>query len=343
MTLTASAATFADRVTRRFGYRVFPEWALYRSQIQEIESLEKTESPSAAPIYGVDYLRRDNPRLIELRKLYAALDDALKTPLVWKEKSAEGDIASFRGHNMWVYQRGAPEFSERAHLLASYYILANDRLGLMRKFTEDGVFGAVTFEAAGRRVSRDMLDSILEIDFLDRHLHISSRPDTSLLDIGAGYGRLAHRMLTAFPALRSYLCTDAIPESSFVCEFYLRFRGFENRFKLVLPTEIDQALESAKVDVAINISSFSECTLAAVRWWLNRLAAHKVRYFMIVPNSGNHRGQLLRNNVGDDMLSLIEQSGYRLIAREPKYADPAVQNMALAPTCYWLFEHAVQV
>jgi hypothetical protein len=60
---------------------------------------------------------------------------------------------------------------------------------------------------------------------------------------------------------------------------------------------------------------------------------------MIVPNGGNHGGQLLRNNEGKDMLPLIEGSGYRLVVREPKYAEPAVQRLALSPTWYWLFEY----
>jgi hypothetical protein len=59
---------------------------------------------------------------------------------------------------------------------------------------------------------------------------------------------------------------------------------------------------------------------------------------MIVPNAGNHMGQLLRNNVGQDMLPLVEQRGYRLIAHESKYLDHEVQKFALNPTCHWLFE-----
>jgi hypothetical protein len=48
----------------------------------------------------------------------------------------------------------------------------------------------------------------------------------------------------------------------------------------------------------------------------------------------------LRNNAGQDMQPLIEQSGYRLVAMEPKYADPEVQKFALNPTWFWLFERS---
>lgn len=165
---------------------------------------------------------------------------------------------------MWVYQVGDGHLHERAYLLTTYYLLANDRLGLMQKFTEDGAFGAISFEMAGQRVSRDMLDSILEIDFLDRHLHIATRDDISILDIGAGYGRLAHRVMSAFPSLPKYWLTDVVAESSFVCEYYMKFRGLEGRCNLAPSTEIDHILQSKKIELAINTHSFSECRFQ--RW-----------------------------------------------------------------------------
>jgi hypothetical protein len=201
MSLSTSVATQADRVARRLGYRVFPDWALNPAQLNEIDGRIEAHAQAAVPEEAAGYLQRGNPRLLEFRQMYAGLDEELKTPLVWTEKfTAVPDLTSFRGDNMWVHQRGHQHLTERAYLLAVYYILANDRLGLMEKLTEDGAFGAVTFNIAGHRVSRDMMDSILEINFLDRHLQLASRNDLSILDIGAGYGRLAHRMMEAFIA-----------------------------------------------------------------------------------------------------------------------------------------------
>jgi hypothetical protein len=341
MTIATSAFRQMDRIARRFGHRVFPEWTLHPSQIQEIDSSDNAQPSTAIPAEAVNYLRADNPRLLELRQLYAGLDAKVKTPLVWTEEfAAKPDLTRFRGDNMWINQVDDQHLHERAYLLATYYVLANDHLGLMQKLTEDGAFGAITFEMAGRRVSRDLLDSVLEINFLDRHLQIASRSDISILDIGAGYGRLAYRMLSAFPSMSNYRCADVIAESSFVCEYYLGFRGLKDRFELVPATSIDQTLRSAKIDLAVNIHSFSECTLDAVEWWVDRLARNGVKHLLIVPNAGNHGGQLLRNNIGQDMLPVVEKNGYRLLIRESKYADPKVQKFALNRTYYWLFERA---
>jgi hypothetical protein len=341
MKLTSLVRKLTDRIARRFGYRLIPQSVLDLYRIDSEVSFEPKRLEMGPVADAAAYLRRDNPRLLELRTLYAGLDPALKTPLLWTEEFvSQTDILNFRGHSAWVWQRGNPSLNELAYLVAAYYALAYDRLGLMGKFSEDGAFGAIAYDIAGRWVSRDLLDSILEIDFLDRHLKIATRPPHSILDIGAGYGRLAHRMLTAIPSLGSYLCADAIPESSFVCEYYLRFRGLEGRFKVVPATEIDATLEQSPPGLAMNIHSLSECSLNAAQWWLGRLAAHEVKHFMIVPNACGHDGEFLRNIEDEDMQPLIEQSGYRLVAKEPKYSDPRVQRFALNPTWFWLFERS---
>ena len=120
--------------------------------------------------------------------MYMDLDEKLKTPLVWSEKfTAEPDLSNFRGDNMWVHQSGRQHLAEPNYVLTAYYIVANDRLGLLERLVEDGAFGAMTFKMAGHRVSRDLMDSILEINFLDRHLQPGTLENLSILDIGAGY------------------------------------------------------------------------------------------------------------------------------------------------------------
>jgi hypothetical protein len=341
MVLTSLLRRLVDRAAKSFGYRLVPQSVLDTYQIDGGAGLAPANAKAGPTAESASYLRRDNPRLLELRALFAGLDPALKAPLVWSEEYAsQTDLTNFRGHSAWVWQQGNPSLHARAYLLAAYYVLAHDRLGLMQKLTEDGAFGAIAYDIAGRQISRDLLDSIIEIDFLDRHLNIVSSPPPSVLDIGAGYGRLAHRMLTAIPSLKNYLCADAIPESSFVCEYYLRFRGLEGKFTMVPATEIDTALQRTHADLALNIHSFSECSLRAVEWWMGRLAAHAVKHFMIVPNACGHDGRSLRNNAGQDMLPIIEQSGYRLVVNEPKYSDPEVQKIALNPTWFWLFRRS---
>ena len=65
---------------------------------------------------------------------------------------------------------------------------------------------------------------------------------------------------------------------------------------------------------------------------------HAVRYFMVVPNAKNHAGDRLHTNDGQDFGGLFARYGYRLIAQEPKYRDPIVQQYGINPTYHFLFE-----
>jgi hypothetical protein len=55
---------------------------------------------------------------------------------------------------------------------------------------------------------------------------------------------------------------------------------------------------------------------------------------MIVPNTGDR----LLTHEGFDFSGVIERQGYRLLAKEPKYRDPVVQQYGLNPSYYFLFE-----
>lgn len=295
--------------------------------------------PVTLPQGAEDYLRFDNPRLLNLEVRYAAMDSRVTTPDMWTRGHVNAyDLKYFRGDNAYVWQlRGGG--TESSYALSAYYMEAMDRLGVFDRLKEDGSFGVHTFEVNGRIVSRDLLDSVAEIYFLERNLGISQRPAMRILDIGAGYGRLAWRMANAFDGMGTYLCADAVPVSSFICEYHLGFRGLGDTARMLPLDEVEATLSATPVDLAINIHSFSECTLAAINWWLELLCKLKVRYLMIVPNpQRQHGGSKLTTNLGEDFMPLIERCGFVLRVREPKYLDAAVQSNGVHPTFHYLFE-----
>jgi SAM-dependent methyltransferase len=137
-------------------------------------------------------------------------------------------------------------------MLTTYYVKTIDTLSLLNILHEDALFGAHVFDFNGKFiVSRDLLDSIVEIYFLERTLGIS-KTSYNFLDIGAGYGRFAYRIVSSFPQGR-VLCVDSVAESTFLCEYYLRFRGVEKRAETVPLDEIKCMLASNHVDVATYI------------------------------------------------------------------------------------------
>ena len=297
----------------------------------------RTFDPETLPEGAAAYLRPDNPRLVELRARYAKADRLVTTPLVWTDdRLSPADLRWFRGDNNFVWQRRGPNRNELNYALVYYQLKATGDDGLIDLLGEDGRFGATQFRIDGRQVSRDLLDSVREIQFLRRHTMIGEGRGT-VLDIGAGYGRLAWRLEQASGEDVRVFATDAFAPATFIAEYYLRHRGAQRACAVPLD-EIDALLAATRIDVAVNVHSFSECTPDAVAWWVERLARHRVRHLMIVPNGGTTEGERCQVGNGVDMEAALERFGYRIAHREPRYADPIVQKYGIDPVWLHLFE-----
>ena len=319
-------------ILRRHGFEIVSSQLLYEWQKNPINGPSYKQSP--LPNGASSYLVQSNPRLREFQDSYLTFNSEVTTPFRWKDsRVGPDDMLYFRGDNAYVWQLRGKNMNELGYALTTYYIKSIDRLGLLNSLDEDGLFGNYSFLIDDKLVSRDLLDSINEIYFLERHLNISSSNNLSVLDIGAGYGRLAHRMLKALPNISQYFCTDAYATSSFICEYYLRYRNLESKAKVIPLHEIENTLRNKRVDIAVNIHSFSECRVSAIEWWLSIIAKYKVKNLMVVPNPLE-----LRTSDGIDFGNIIEKHGYRMIAKDPKYTDPIVQKYAINPSNYYLFE-----
>jgi hypothetical protein len=327
-------------VLNRYDYEVLPRTGLYEWQ-RRSNARPPRSGPGQAqlPDGAKDYLRWDNARLVQLQQAYSRFDQAVTRPLVWTDDLVRrDDLTAFRGDNAYVWQRRGQNMNPLGYILTTYYVKSLDNLHLLERLAEDEFFGVATFLVADKVVSRDLLDSIIELSFLEKHLGVSKRENLSILDVGAGYGRLAHRAVAALPNVRSYFCTDAVPVSTFLSEYYLRFRRVDERAQVVPLHEIESALANHAVDLAINIHSFSECTLSAIEWWFRLLAQSGIKHVMIAPNPLDHGGELLLTNHHEDFSHIAERHGYRLIAKEPKYRDACVQDFGIMPTYYHLLE-----
>jgi putative sugar O-methyltransferase len=286
---------------------------------------------------AAEYLIQGNPRLKELKDRYQHHPAARHS--LWSNSylSRELRLQEFRGDNAYVYQKRFA--SDAAYALTTQYTLQHDGLGLLERLSDDELFGncLVSFDDK-LFVSRDLLDSVLEINFLNRELNLADKPKLTVLDIGAGYGRLAHRLVESLPNLDRVLCTDAVAESTFVSEFYLNFRQVNHKAQVVPLDSIESALTSSKVDLVTNIHSFGECTFDSITWWLDLITSNRIPYLFIVAN-GEELGSREANGNNIEYLSAVRERGYCLKARQPKYADaPSVQKHGLYPTSYYLFE-----
>ena len=334
-----------QRALRNRGYNLHRMTERERERWAERE--EQFATRSLGTVFGADL-----ERLTDLRQRYATVSLPVAVHSIWKPGSHSDDhtdvgaggvdLRHFRAHSSYVWNYGADalEATELRFYIFACYVQAHDPLGLLKALAEDGAFGCSTFEHPGiGLVSRDLLDSVLEINFLDRHLGVTGQSDLRVLDIGAGYGRMAHRFLTACPQITTYTCVDAIAESTFLCEHYLSKRGLADRSEVIPLDELDATLQAPReYDLALNIHSFSECAYAAVAWWLRRLADLGVKRLMIVPNEATEFLATETDGSRRDYAPLLAELGYEVKAQEPVFDDPQVRMLMNVHDNMFLFE-----
>jgi hypothetical protein len=338
MRFRAFARVLAQKFLQRYDHGIVPNALLYDWQKPTTRATRKT---SLVPAAATDsYLTYDNPRLRELEEAYVHVEGSVGTPPVWTADHVRAiDLQCFRTDDVYLWQRRGREMNELSFAVTYYYLKTMDRLRLFDRLSEDQAFSENLFAVVeGRLVSRDLLDSVAELNFLERHLTISQRTGLVVLDIGAGYGRLAYRSMAALPSIERYLCTDAVPVSTFLCEYYLRYRGVDARAQVIPLQEIRSALQRYPVDLAINIHSFSECSMEAIAWWMALLREQSVPRLMVVPNFVGADGVTMLTFDGKDFSRVLADYGYRLAARDPKYLDPLVQKYGPYPAFHFLFE-----
>jgi len=291
------------------------------------------------PAGAEEYLRADNPELVELEKAYADLDIPAAAHTQWQSGFLKKNLsmAWFRGDNAYVWQfRQLGQAARLRMYLAMLDIAARDDLGLFDTLAEDGLFGAWTFEFGDRpSVSRDLLDSINEINYLDDHMGLSGIENLRVLDIGAGYGRLAHRMSSALPNLAAYDCIDGVATSTFLCGYYTKFRECPESVRVVRLDEHQKLADS--YDVAVNVHSWSECSLDAIRWWLDRVAERDIPWLLIVPNTPD---ELRSTELDGSMLPFrqdVLDRGYELVDVRPIHDSAELEPLIDLHDRFYLF------
>jgi SAM-dependent methyltransferase len=291
-----------------------------------------TDTPASSP------LPQDLARLEELRSRYRSADPAVTSHTYWSSSRVAArtfvDTQGFRAESMYVWQyvdhvaSVKVQRAEYQYFVYLQYLEAHGGLELLAHTAEDGAFGAPMFRFPGRPpVSRDVLDSVNEILYLDRQLGIRQRAGLRVLDIGAGYGRLAHRMTELVPGLVDYACIDAIPESTYVCERYLDVRGLRPTCRVVELPDAQKEIQPDRFDLAVNIHSFSEMSAAAIEYWIDLLAAAEVPALLVVPNAPTAIRSYEADGSRRDVLPVLAAAGFELDHVEPIITDPAAREL----------------
>ena len=140
----------------------------------------------------------------------------------------------------------------------------------------------------GRQITQDLANSLLEFHSIISH--VKEKSIHTVLELGAGYGRLGHVFLTHLPHVK-YIIAD-IPPALCVAQSYLErvfsgkkvfpFRPFEcyedirEEFEtasicFLLPHQLE-LLPEKSIDLGVNISSLHEMTLESNHYYFSQFS-----------------------------------------------------------------------
>lgn len=286
------------------------------------------------------YISRDDPDFILLKQRYKNF--GVFDHSGWKNFAQGIDFNNFRGESFYMaqFEYGMTTFR---YFNTLEFMLQHGYHDMMHKLGEDNAFGCLTIPTTIEDIpfiSRDLLDSTTEIDFLVQSLGLDAKTKIKAVDIGAGYGRLIYRMSQLFPESQ-VAGVDAIPESTYLCDKYLEYRGVDkNPFRAIPLYKMDVMND---FDLAINCYSFSECTLDTIEFWLQWIVNHNARYIFIVPHSQDFIHGSFHCVQADGTVKnyypLFEQYGYKLNAKQPRFPYHLAKDFIFS-TDYYLFERA---
>lgn len=226
-------------------------------------------------------------------------------PTVWKQSSdyvLRSFNTNFRGENAFVWQE---QLGDNKETYIEYYkiIKSIDKDNLLNKTFECGSYGCKSYDFDNIKISRDLLDSILEIYFLKSFF--PNLNELSLLEIGGGYGRLCKRYLDCIPNSKYYI-TDAIPQSTFFSKQYLNGKNDS----VINLYDIPEKIKTLKIDIAVNIHSFPECNINDIEWWIKLINSNKIKYIFYVPNNPQSTPEFMPSNTGESILDLFNKYNY---------------------------------
>lgn len=247
-------------------------------------------------------------------------------PTVWKQNNnyiIKSFNKNFRGENAFVWQE---KLGDNKETYIEYYkiIKSIDKDNLLNQTFECGSYGCKSYDFDNIKISRDLLDSILEIYFLKSVFPNLNK--LSLLEIGGGYGRLCKRYLDCFPDSNYYI-TDAIPQSTFFSKLYLK----EKKKSVINLYDIPKKIKTLKIDIAVNIHSFPECNINDTEWWINLINSNKIKYIFYVPNEPKSKPTFMPSNTGESILHLFNKYNYKVIHFKNMFKELNIKYSYMVP------------
>ncbi|GAB7042964.1 MULTISPECIES: putative sugar O-methyltransferase [Catenuloplanes] len=166
---------------------------------------------------------------------------------------------------------------------------------------------SITYD--GEPVCLDYLQAVLELEFIESRLELAG---ARVLEIGAGYGRTCHAMLSNHD-VAAYHIVDLENSLDLARRYLAAVLTAEQldrvHFHGVSEAEDGGALRALRFDLAVNIDSFAEMTPGTVRAYLDLIDGHAAHLYVNNPVGKYLDKSLDGHSQGDEVVELALRTG----------------------------------
>ena len=169
---------------RRRGFEIVPSARLYDWQHKSVDQ----------PAGAADYLRPDNPKLLDLQNRYRAFNAQVTASSDWTNPHVRQEyLTYFRGDNAWVWQVPDTNAHILAHALCLFYLKSIDRLGLLDKLSFPSIDSYLCADAEA--VSTFVCDCYLRFRGVVRGVEKACAVPLDAVDVALAEHRVQYLMI----------------------------------------------------------------------------------------------------------------------------------------------------
>ncbi|MBF6063294.1 putative sugar O-methyltransferase [Nocardia terpenica] len=185
--------------------------------------------------------------------------------------------------------------------------LSPSAMAALRRIPNRDVGDPITVRVSGEAVCLDYLQAVLELEFIGDHLDLGG---ATVLEIGAGYGRTCHAILSNHEVAQYHIVD--LDNSLRLATAYLRAVLTDEQFAKLRFSAVDDleaTLSGNRYDLCINVDSFAEMDSEIVLNYLD-LIDRTCRHFYVKNPVGKYLDKSLdSHSQGDELVSMALRTG----------------------------------
>ncbi|WP_281415178.1 putative sugar O-methyltransferase [Actinospica durhamensis] len=177
----------------------------------------------------------------------------------------------------------------------------------LRRISNRNIGEPITVKYAGDAVCMDYVQAVLELEFITAGFNPDGR---RILEIGAGYGRACHTMLSNHDVAAYYIVDleNSLTLSSGYLEKVLDADQFAKVHFLTID-EVDELPDSERFDLGVGVNAFAEMTVDTVRNYLAFIDKRCDHFYVKDPVGKYLDGSLDGHSEGREVVELALTTG----------------------------------